>query len=138
MQIIAFNAVTALVLVNLSTVLATGSSKNEVSTVATATTSSKEHRTPPHTRSYHVPPMLSGRRSRSLGQMQRSATSLASFSSLFESTSTRSSVLTLETTPRIVNGAPVSEKENYAFSAGSQLCGGTLIHEDIILTAART
>jgi hypothetical protein len=38
---------------------------------------------------------------------------------------------------RIVGGTPASENLSFGFSAGSKLCGGTLIHSDMFLTAAR-
>lgn len=41
-------------------------------------------------------------------------------------------------TPRIVNGNRATEYISFGFSAGALLCGGTLIHDDIFLTAART
>jgi hypothetical protein len=92
--------------------------------------------TPRRIRHYHSPPMLEERQ---LGhepprRLANSALS-ASLSSLFQTSPDPSLV---ETTKRIVNGKPVPGRDNYAFSFGSRLCGGTLIHEDIVLTAART
>lgn len=49
----------------------------------------------------------------------------------------RSVQQTKEGTIRIVGGKPASEYLSFGFSAGSQLCGGTLIHSDMFLTAAR-
>lgn len=43
----------------------------------------------------------------------------------------------LKITTRIVNGKRADEYESFGFSAGALLCGGTLIHDDIFLTAAR-
>lgn len=48
-------------------------------------------------------------------------------------------VKTKETQTRIVGGRDVnalSRFPSFVFTAGSQLCGGTLIHEDVVLTAA--
>ena len=48
-------------------------------------------------------------------------------------------VRTKETQTRIVGGRDVdaiSRFPSFVFTAGTQLCGGTLIHEDIVLTAA--
>jgi hypothetical protein len=41
-------------------------------------------------------------------------------------------------TTKIVGGKFASEYLSFGFSAGNQLCGGTLIHDDMFLTAART
>jgi hypothetical protein len=41
-------------------------------------------------------------------------------------------------TTKIVGGKFASEYLSFGFSAGDQLCGGTLIHDDMLLTAART
>ena len=42
----------------------------------------------------------------------------------------------LYTSQRIVGGTVADEYPSFGFSAGSDLCGGVLIHEDILLTAA--
>lgn len=47
------------------------------------------------------------------------------------------SVQSLPTTTKIVGGQRAPEYLSFGFSAGPQLCGGTLIHDDILLTAAR-
>jgi hypothetical protein len=36
----------------------------------------------------------------------------------------------LDATPRIVGGSPAAANPSYGFSAGTKLCGGTLIHPE--------
>jgi hypothetical protein len=43
----------------------------------------------------------------------------------------------LPITTRIVNGKRAEEYLSFGVCAGDQLCGGTLIHDDLFLTAAR-
>jgi hypothetical protein len=43
----------------------------------------------------------------------------------------------LPKTTRIVNGKRAKEYLSFGVCAGDQLCGGTLIHDDLFLTAAR-
>jgi hypothetical protein len=38
----------------------------------------------------------------------------------------------LDATPRIVGGNPAAANPSYGFSAGSKLCGGTLIHPEYV------
>jgi hypothetical protein len=40
-------------------------------------------------------------------------------------------------TTKIIGGKIAAEYRSFGFSAGNQLCGGTLIHDDFFLTAAR-
>ena len=60
---------------------------------------------------------------------------LPGLTNLWQDASVRS-VDVLETSQRIVGGRTADEYPSFGFSAGSDLCGGVLIHEDIFLTAA--
>ena len=68
----------------------------------------------------------------------RKTTSLGSTMDLIK-TSVSSAASTfidkLGATARIVGGKQANEYPSYGFSAGSDLCAGTLIHPDILLTA---
>jgi hypothetical protein len=130
----------SLVLVNLlsetqSTELRFGAwaSAVEQQDVATSSRTDKSAgRSNSRNRHYKPPPMLDGRRLAWDAQQ-------APMSLLFKDTTLSTTTTSpLETTTRIINGAKAPNRDNYVFSAGSQLCGGTLIHEDIVLTAART
>lgn len=127
--------VTAFALAFVNLLSATGSKKGRAGTWTSAERKNVTvFESPPRTRHYHPSPMLEGRRLWEEHQRRRTSWESSSLSSLFQT----NPEAIVQTSTRIVNGKPVPARDNYAFSAGSKLCGGTLIHEDIVLTAART